>query len=169
MKFEKWLGELLGQDEVEICHLFRDQTALHFLIAWSLFESKCFSGFVRINQIEKFAKKLISEGFDSTLVQDATNHFHARYKDSNLYQQLMHDQACPRMEAIVRKNIQSLNPEESLFLVALVVYRFRNNIFHGNKKVQSWLQYKEQIRLCTCAMERFVTHTEFLCPSLPER
>lgn len=60
MKFEHWLGELLGQNEFEIRRLIQDPTALHFLIGWSLFESKCFDGFVKIGKLETFAARLVA-------------------------------------------------------------------------------------------------------------
>lgn len=134
MKFAKWLRTLLQQDELEIRRLLNDQTALHFLIAWSLFESKCFSGFIKIDRIEAFARNAVADGFDSGSIRDAATHFHARYQDGDRYRQLMHSQKCPRMDALLQRKVQTFSPEESLFFVTLIVYRFRNNMFHGNKK-----------------------------------
>lgn len=78
----------------------------------------------------------------------------------------MHGQSCIRMDTLIQKQLDSVGPEDKVFIVVLVVYRFRNNMFHGNKGVQSWLQFKEQILLCTEAMQSFVSHVESINPSL---
>jgi hypothetical protein len=44
--FEKWLGGLLGQDPQKAKRLLDDRTAFEFLLTWSLFESKCFGGYL---------------------------------------------------------------------------------------------------------------------------
>ena len=40
-----------------------------------------------------------------------------------------------------------LSDEEKLVLMIYVVYRYRNNIFHGNKGIESWSHYTSQIEL----------------------
>lgn len=62
--------------------------------------------------------------------------------------------------------ISDMKPEDMVFFVAFVVYRYRNNMFHGNKGIHSWLQYGEQIRLCTEAMQAFVSHAESMSPTI---
>jgi len=32
----------------------------------------------------------------------------------------------------------------------------RNNIFHGNKGVESWLQFAEQIEMCQGVMQKLI-------------
>ncbi len=39
--FGEWLAELLGQDRGEVEKLLKSERAVHFLMAWSLFESRC--------------------------------------------------------------------------------------------------------------------------------
>jgi hypothetical protein len=80
----------------------------------------------------------------------------------------MHGQTSPDMDALVGKQLDSFHAWERLFFLAMVAYRFRNNMFHGNKGVQ-WLQYTEQIQLCTETIGHFVSHAEHMRPSLPER
>jgi hypothetical protein len=168
MRFEKWLGQLLGQNQQEIRRLMRDKTALQFLIVWSLFESKCFQGFVKIDVIDSFSQRVIQQDFDPTVIAPALSHFHCRYQDKNHYQHLMHGQVAKRMDALLQTEIGSFSADDQVFFVTLVAYRYRNNMFHGNKGVDTWLQYREQIELCTSAMEHFVTHAETLFPTLVE-
>jgi hypothetical protein len=169
MNFEQWLGALLNKHEAEVHRLLDDPAALRFLIAWSLFESKCFDGFVKIDRIDVFAARIVAEGFDSNSVDEELVHFHERYQDDERYRQLMHGQLSKRMDALRRHPLESFRQQDRVFFVATVAYRFRNNMFHGNKGVQSWLHYSKQIRHCTGAIGRFVSHAELRRPSLPER
>jgi hypothetical protein len=168
MTFENWLATLLGQRRGQVQLLLQDSTALQFLIVWSLFESKCFDGFVKIARIEKFAAQLVSESFDPTPVFAAASHFHARYQDRGRYENLMHRQPCEKLDVLLRHDVGMAGAADIIFLVAIVAYRFRNNMFHGNKGVASWLQYKDQIQLCTEALQSFVSHAEARHPSLRE-
>lgn len=58
--FANWLGNLLQQSELEVQRLLADETALHFLLAWSLFESKCFGGDLNAKKLGGFAETLAS-------------------------------------------------------------------------------------------------------------
>jgi hypothetical protein len=168
MNFEQWLADLLGEKTNEVTKLLKDETTLHFLVVWSLFESKCFGGFLRSSHLEDFAKRLVGESFKCETISEAAKHFHARYQDKSLLNTLMQKekQLAPRMTALLNTAIAKLQPEDVVFLVALVATRFRNNIFHGTKGIPSWPKYKEQIGRCTAVMQSFVTHAESIKPTL---
>ena len=70
------------------------------------------------------------------------------------------------MPALIKKSFTELSTADKLFFLVFVVYRYRNNIFHGNKGVQSWLQYRDQIRRCTQVMQALVTHAERSAPTM---
>ena len=165
--FEGWLDRLLDQSKADVQTILNSKMALHFLIAWSLFESKCFGGSMRMDHLDAFADRLANrEAFDLGLVSDAATHFHARYQDKRLYKHLMHQQSSKRMVWLLRSPFAALKPQDTVFLVAVTVYRYRNNMFHGNKHVLTWLQFVEQIELCTRAMQSFVSHAESIAPTM---
>lgn len=167
MNFERWLADLFGEAESEINLLLNDRSALHFLIVWSLFESKCFGGYMKIDHLNAFAAQLVKkESFDIKIVSGAAFHFHNRYQSAKRYKNLMHKQPSSRMIGLLNVPFDSLKPADIVFLASLVIYRFRNNIFHGNKGVNSWLKFKKQINLCTAAMQSFLSHAEAVEPSL---
>lgn len=166
MRFEQWLATLLDHPESQVKILLTDSTALHFLIAWSIFESKCFKGFIKINDLEAFAAQVVGESFDIAMIDEVADHFHARYQDRNLLKNLMHSQVCSWIDPVLNKTRHELSEQEVVCLVALTVYRFRNNIFHGNKGIDSWLKFKQQIGHCTDALKAFVSHAERRNPSL---
>jgi hypothetical protein len=168
MKFDEWLADLLGQSKDDVRILLKDPTALHFLMAWSLFESKCFAGFVKIGVLEQFADRLVTESYRYGEISTIAASFHGRYQDDEHYRHLMHGQPSARMEKILASEFDTLEPRDVIFVVLLVTYRFRNNIFHGNKRVRTWLRYKEQIAHCTAAMQSIVSHAEALHPTMRE-
>ncbi|WP_404360392.1 hypothetical protein [Methylotuvimicrobium sp. KM1] len=135
--------------------------ATRFLIAWALFESKCFNGFVKSKRIPNFAKEVVQEkSFSRHDFEAAGQHFHDRYQDCDRLRHLLHDQEVNGLTDILSRQFEELVDDELVFMLIVVVYRFRNNIFHGNKGVDTWLQYKTQIEMCTSIMQRLITCRE---------
>jgi hypothetical protein len=160
-EFDSWLASYLGEKKSEVSLLIRDRTALDFLISWSIFESDCFSGFCKLDEIKSYSVKLVeSAKYRTGSISRYVEHFHERYQQNKLYKNLMHKQKCKNAEIILSKKINDLEENEKVFLLVLVVYRYRNNIFHGNKGVSSWLAYKEQIKMCCEVMHHFIGMSE---------
>lgn len=163
--FPSWLSNCLGNSEAEIRRLLTDESALYFLIAWSLFESKCFQGFVKAEDIEDFAERA-SPTIDLTALQESAWHFYERYQNPTLRKRLMHNKNNPRLLELLAKPFSDIRNEEIIYLLVFVIYRYRNNIFHGNKGVQSWLNYQEQIKHCTRVMQVMISHAESKKPTM---
>lgn len=167
MDFEKWLAGLFGHDKADIALLLRSPTATQFLIAWSIFESKCFSGYVKFNEISDYSSRVVKEQkFDVKTVSESAAYFHKRYQDADLYRNLMHRQKSTAFDDLLSQDFRSLVPEDVVFLTIATIYRYRNNIFHGNKKVHAWLKFEPQIQRCTSMMQQFVNHAEVQTGSL---
>ena len=165
--FERWLGSLFGHDGDKVQELLGNQTALQFLIAWSLFESKCFDGFVKKEQLEKFSKCTAAKSdFPMKRLERAAHHFHERYQVREHRENLLHGQECAQFLKILEGPISDPLDHNVLFLCVFVVYRFRNNIFHGNKGVALWLQYEEQICFCIDILQALVSYAEEKTPSM---
>jgi hypothetical protein len=101
-------------------------------------------------------------------------HFHARYQYPQKLGNLMPDKKTPaRMVDALKKLLaipfEELTKKQVIELLAYVVYRFRNNMFHGAKGVQSWLQYREQIRLCVEVLQVFVSYAEAKLPTMNDQ
>jgi len=159
--FVKWFASYLGQEDMQVTKLLRDKTATMFLIAWSIFESDCFSGSMEHKKIEDFAKRMaVNPNLNRLKLVDALKHFHNRYQEPKHYKNLMHQQKTEKLEKILAKNVSELSIEEQVFLLVVVVYRFRNNIFHGNKGVDSWLAFKTEIEHCITIMQELINIAE---------
>jgi hypothetical protein len=159
--FNNWLASYLQQDVSEVAKLTEDQTAMEFLMTWSIFESDCFDGFCKIKDISAFSKKVVAtkDNYPSTFPELA-EYFHKRYQDKTKYANLVHGRTIPELENILAKELNDLHREDEAYLLSVVVYRYRNNIFHGNKGVSSWLRYNEQIRHCITIMRNLIDISE---------
>lgn len=140
-------------------------------MAWSIFEAKCFAGYLKAGCLRKFARRVCSEGFKVDAISAPVAHFHQRYKDGGTLGNLLHDKktlgpVVSEFKRCISTPLSDLGFEDQVFLVSFVVYRFRNNMFHGNKRVQSWLRFREQISLCTFSMQQFVLHSESVIPTM---
>ena len=165
--FADWLGRLLGHPESEVQRLLEDQTAVQFLIAWSLFEAKCFGGFLHESDIRAFADRVAAGSeFPLRELEPVARHFHERYQNERYLRNLLYKRECPELQRLLRRPLPELTGAEVVFLCSFVAYRFRNNIFHGNKGVTSWLRFKPQIRFCIKVMQVFVSHAESKTPSV---
>lgn len=156
--------------ESEAKLLLIDQTAVKFLIAWSIFEGRCFTQFMKAKDIKPFAKRLVTdENFDIFSIIKHAQHFHERYQDKALYKNLINDQLPCEMpnrdklrkeiEGILKLPFDKLNLVQTITFSTLV-YRFRNNIFYGNKGISNWLNFADQIGRCTLIMQLLISHAE---------
>ena len=76
-------------------------------------------------------------------------HFHNRYQNTNNIRHLLHDQRNVHyFETIINKEYDDLSLEDKVVLLIFVSYRYRNNLFHGNKNVMTWKNYTQQIDYC---------------------
>ena len=166
MDFDAWLAGLFGVNEREVKRLLDDEAVRHFLVAWSLFESTCFRGSLSAERFARFASRIVeAEGFNTNGLSESAKHFHARYQDPEKFRNLLHRKSLTKldpdelkMQDVLSKDVTTLTPTETAFLSAFTAYRFRNNIFHGNKGVFSWLAFAKEIGYCVDAIQSFVTH-----------
>lgn len=159
--FDLWFAQYSGSSQEDIQLLLDDPAALRFLIAWSTFESKACRGEIYFRTLPALAQEFASKVETGRgEFSRAASHFHARYQDDRRYSNLLHDQkdsdVTREFDRILTTSVDILSDEELIFFLLVVIYRFRNNIFHGNKGVESWLQYREQIWLCIGVMQLLI-------------
>ena len=165
--FDQWLADYLQQDQHQVECLLSDKTGTRFLIAWSLLESRYFGGFAKVDKFSAFATEVTeNNAFRKENFLEPGRHFHNRYQDKRRYKNLMHKQSSKKLEGILSTKFDTLSDYQRIFMLVFVVYRFRNNIFHGNKKVESWLKFKEQIGFCLRVMQSLISLTKGsgVCP-----
>src|SRR5688572_13679465 len=114
--FEEWLATLLGQSAHDVRQLLANETAVQFLITWSIFEAKQFDGYMKMEKIDPFCERIVSQKFNMTPIDDIARYFHDRYGNDDLYQQLMHKQKSPQMKALLQKDFDSLPDDKRIFI-----------------------------------------------------
>ena len=159
--FVPWFATHLGQHQLEVQRLLNDPTAVHFLIAWSLLETECFNGFATCAKLRDYCMRVVErEFFDAASLASVVAGFHERYQDKKCLARLMQDHTKPDIKPLLEQPVAALSAVDQVYLVISVVYRYRNNIFHGTKGVQSWLKYRPQIEQCVSAMQHLITHAK---------
>jgi len=158
-KFDEESFSNSKQDPPEVQRLLNDDTALRFLIYWSWFESKCFDENMQINKFRPFVNEVVvNKNFDPDAFKKAGKYFHKRYQNSTRFRELFNNRPeIPGFPDIINKKFEDIDNYDLLFMLVVVVYRYRNNIFHGSKGVESWLYYKEQIQLCNDIMWKLIS------------
>ncbi|MFN8489450.1 MAG: hypothetical protein U0350_17845 [Caldilineaceae bacterium] len=157
--FVKWFADYLDEEEKAVRILLQDKSALSFLMTWSIFETICFGNYMKYKDVQEFPKRVIAKaGFARHMFDEAITHFHSRYQDKQLYKNLIFEARndSEDVKTMLNKNLSQVSDNEGICLLTFVVYRYRNNIFHGNKGVSSWLQFTTEINLCSKSMQNFI-------------
>jgi len=152
-----WLSKFLNTTEKEAKKLLDNELARYFLIVWSIYEAKCFKGFVKMGKMEQFVNK-IEKSIDIESINTDSEYFHKRYGNKDKYRNLIfskkHDSK--KFREIIDKEYSELTINEKIYLLAFVTYRYRNNIFHGSKGIETWLTFNEQIKKCINILQLFI-------------
>lgn len=170
-EFKTWLEHYLETEgSTQPCDgLLSNPAAIRFLIAWSCFEQQFFKGLMKADSIEQVSKE--SSNYELTKqasLNIIVSEFHRRYQDAKkldrLFPKKPQDRKEPKgkseFQLLIKEDFDSLVAEQKCQLLLWVIYRYRNNIFHGNKGVAGWLRYQEQIDMCTRAMLVWLTEKQ---------
>lgn len=153
-----FLAKHYDTDVENIKETFSNEKATTYLVVWSIFEPSVSNGFLKIKDIKDIAQKYSSK-YSSLNIDSITKKFYDRYQDEKKLRNLVHSQSNPNIKEILSKQYSDLQAGEKMELLLFVVYRYRNNIFHGNKGVLSWQHYTEQIDDCLAFMMKMIDIT----------
>ena len=130
----RWINERIindqnneiGDDDVDV---IRD-----FTLLWNLFEALCFGNNVNMREIYSLIDSKI-DLFEETGYQNTFDYFYNRYKND-----------VPKLNALNLRNSEELvtkvlddeyqDKKNKLKFVMAIIYRYRNNLFHGEKNVR---------------------------------
>lgn len=155
----QWLGNYLGKNRDAVSEYFTSKYVSSFLILWTIFEQELFNGYAKKRKLKHF--RLDGFQFDDKL-NKCFEYFHDRYQDKKKFNNLRHRDSFSEIDLILNTQKDRVNEENRLLLLLYVVYRYRNNIFHGSKGVQSWLSYKKEIELCVDIMKILIDNRRYL-------
>lgn len=142
-----WLATYFQTTSDYVDQMLKDEQATSYLLVWPIFEQKLFAGFMRGRDISDAAKNY-APYYQELDVDESAAYFHDRYQDNTKYRNLAHGDKRKSVDTVLAKSFTSVTELEKMELLIYVVYRYRNNIFHGNKGIQSWSSYKTEIQFC---------------------
>ncbi len=165
MNIESWIKKAVEfKSDEELKRIYQNPLAINFLLVWTKFKTINFKGFMQFKHIKNFSKEKSIEGLDlNGYVKYFYNRYINTYNEENGRVRLLrlcrlekcknknicNEKEC-RIKDILSKKNEDLTQEEKLYFLTYVVYRYRNNIFHGSKGTDGWLiKYEEPIKKCT--------------------
>ena len=161
---EEWLAHKWAVPKEYAAEFFKIQASSYFLLIWPIFEHDVCDGFMETRKILDVAQAY-RDCYDEMDIDAILNKFYDRYKERNSpysnWNGLCHDdygEAKSNAERVLNKDWNKSGPVAKLQFGLYVIYRFRNNIFHGNKTIFEWLRNREQIEDCVMVLLRL---TEF--------
>lgn len=157
-EIKSWLASSLSTSQTNIDNIMHEEKATTYLWVWSVFEQKVFSGFVKRDDLKSKSIE-ISVHYALLGLDDIIYKFHKRYQDNDNFQHLKHSEKGESIEPQLSKDFPALTCDEKLYIALYVAYRYRNNIFHGNKGVLSWVHFTEQINDCITVMMKITDIT----------
>ncbi len=113
------------------------QAISDFSLLWSLFEAHKLNSAGTAASVRTFATQLLAEGYDVHLLDEQLAYFRNRYfadgAETHHFEHL--NLRTSDSPAIVRQVLSGASsaPEDVLLTLLVVVFRFRNNLFHGLK------------------------------------
>lgn len=142
-----WLATYFQTTSTYVEETLKDEQATSYLLIWPIFEQKLFGGFMLKKNISA-AAQTYAQYYHELNADASAAHFHNRYQDTTKYRNLKHTDTYAPVDTILGKIFSDLSEIEKVELMIYVVYRYRNNIFHGNKGIASWSKYTSEIKLC---------------------
>jgi hypothetical protein len=114
------------------------QAIFHFSLLWSLFEAEALGTQGSANAILALTHEWASQGkLNTTSFQDNLTYFRARYFLNGTPTEHLHSLSLRRNDnsALVYSVLkgENTNPADAVAGLLIVIYRLRNNLFHGVK------------------------------------
>lgn len=144
----EWLADHFSTEAWNIQDMLQTQNATVYLLIWPIMEQRVFDGFMQGKKIVPVSEKL-GEYFDEMNADEKARYFHSRYQDAEKYRRLTDSKKYKPMEIVLAKEYSELTNIEKMTLMMTTVFRYRNNIFHGNKAIGDWNKYSQEIEYCT--------------------
>ncbi|MFB9119635.1 hypothetical protein ACFFUE_00370 [Bergeyella porcorum] len=122
----------------------------NFLILWSLFENRCCEENANKASIENVIKK-VKKSFDDNILNEVFDYMKERYADAEKFKNLNFRTGGgdEKMKTHCEKVFsgEESSKEDKLKAVLYVIYRYRNNLFHGIKQIPTLQEQKDNFNM----------------------
>lgn len=145
----EWLAKTLDIEIGLVSETVQNQVATVFLLIWPILETKIFNGNMSPKKVKSVANIVQAEIKEDDF-DDMARHFYERYQDKYKYRRLYvtESRRWDEIDKILKEPFEAITKEEKIFLLIYVVYRYRNNIFHGTKTIREWHIFETEIDIC---------------------
>ena len=143
----EWLAKMLYIDTCLVSETMKNQMATVFLLIWPIIETKIFNSDMSHQQMKAVAQ-MVKDKIPDNELNVIFRHFHSRYQDKRKYTKLKQNRPWDKIDYILADPIERVNKYNKIVFMIFVVYRYRNNIFHGIKTIKEWSSFSEEIQLC---------------------
>ncbi|MPX90430.1 hypothetical protein [Salinivibrio sp. VYel1] len=109
---------------------------MDFALLWSFFESRCLGNKANIPQIRDYAQQLPHTTVNSYEIDQISSYFRARYTENGEYSYRYHHLRLERSgnpQEVTAMLLGGADHREALIGCLAILYRYRNNLFHGEK------------------------------------
>lgn len=161
IEIKQWLAQSLNTNISGINDLYKSELGINFLLVWTRFEVINFKGFMKFSKITSFSEKINIEITDE--IENIYLKFHNRYQNKQKLSNLCKEKcskcsyktSCNIVKILQNEN-ESVSYLEKIYFLIYIIYRYRNNMFHGSKTFDKWAtNYKDQIEDCIKIMMEF--------------
>jgi hypothetical protein len=135
------------------------QAVQNFTLMWNLFESLLCGNFAKISVFDQIATRHEFKEPSASLV-NSFSYFRSRYVSNGNFTALFEGLRFRRndRQEVVEKALKSESPSLSEIVLAtmLIVYRLRNNLFHGLKSVSSLNNQTDNLNVAARALAAII-------------
>jgi hypothetical protein len=119
----EWLSDFFEISKQQLKNDIVVKYVAGFLILWTIFEQKSFSGSLNYDKIKKFSGKNHNKNNDK--INMISYSFHTRYQCKNKYKNLIYkEKEKAEIKTILEKDFINVLKEEKLLLCLYVLYRY---------------------------------------------
>jgi len=143
-----------------------------FALLWSFFESRCLDNNANMGRIRYYVRHLPETLGASQVVQDLADYFKARYIENGGYSfryQRLHLERSQNPEEVSRMLLGKGDSRETLAGCLGIIFRFRNNLFHGEKWEYELQEQQDNFERSTALLRWLMEHNNAFEVDAPRR
>jgi hypothetical protein len=152
----------LNCEEGHIKTVLKHENAVIFFMLWASVESKHFLTRANFDLLKAFSKEHHESFYNLNIksIESTFDYFFNRYQNDVLRQNLLNcnGRSNGKLDIFFAETIAkpNTNEYEKVLFILCVVFRFRNNIFHGVKEFKKWSDYSEPIGHCNAVLSQLL-------------
>jgi len=127
-----------------------------FTLIWNLLENICFENYVKIDKINNLIDSKIDKfNENNETFRETFKYFYTRYQDEHKLNALRLNRTMKELTKKILNNTYTDKNNKLKFIMA-VIYRYRNNLFHGEKQMRYIRLQKENFKIANKFLMYFI-------------